>query len=90
MKPANYELFYYAYIGFAIGVAVFYLYLTLGGYVAPNYSVGGQTWNLAEVVAALFTAATIGVIYLRYRQEGEREASTAVSAKTAKRRERKR
>ncbi|MCI4465079.1 MAG: hypothetical protein JHC22_04735 [Thermoproteus sp.] len=71
-----YRYYYYAYIGFALGTAAFYLYATLGGYITPNFSVGGTSLNLAELVAAIFGATTIVALYLRYVEE---RAKTAVS-----------
>lgn len=84
-----YELYYYAYIGFALGVAVFYLYLTLGGYISPSVSIGSTSINLAELVAAIFGAATVFAMYLKYVEEG-RAASAARTQKPARKAKAKR
>ncbi|MGC9117521.1 MAG: hypothetical protein ACP5I3_00855 [Thermoproteus sp.] len=78
-----YRYYYYAYIGFAVGVAVFYLYATLGGYITPNISIGNTSLNLAEFVAAVFGAATILALYLRYVEE--EKAKAAAPQKPARR-----
>lgn len=69
--------YYYAYIGFALGVATFYLYMTLGGYISPAISLGNYSVNLAELVAAIFSAATIFAVYLKYVEEGGAKAAEA-------------
>ncbi|MEL9991655.1 MAG: hypothetical protein QXP98_06280 [Thermoproteus sp.] len=84
MAKFAYELYYYAYIGFALGVAVFYLYLTLGGYISPNVSIGSASINLAELVAAIFGAATVFAIYLKYVEESK-ATPTAQAQKPARR-----
>ena len=76
--------YYYAYIGFALGTAAFYLYATLGGYITPNFSVGGTSLNLAELVAAIFGAATIVALYLRYVEEERAKAAVPQPQKPAR------
>lgn len=78
-----FRYYYYAYIGFALGAAVFYLYMTLGGYISPTVSIGSYSVNLAELVAAIFGAATIFAIYLKYVEE-ERARAAAAPQKPAR------
>jgi hypothetical protein len=77
-------LYYYAYVGFALGVAVYFLYMTLGQYVAPSFTIAGQSINEAELVAAVYAAATIVVVYLRYVEEQRRAAEEAARAQPKK------
>lgn len=85
MAKSAYAVYYYGYIGFALAVAVYYLYLTLGGYIPPSVSIGGSSFNVAEVVAAVLAAATVFLIYVRHLEEGRREAEErAAPARPAK------
>ncbi len=88
LSESVFRYYYYAYIGFALGVAVFYFYMTLGGYISPAVSIGSYSVNLAELVAAIFGAATVFAVYLRYVEEGRAAEAQRTTRRTAERRRR--
>ncbi len=59
----------YVYSGFSLGVALYFLYLTIAGVRTPELRVGVYIVDLFLVVAILFAAFTLYVVYrLRERR----------------------
>jgi hypothetical protein len=56
----------------------------LGRVHNPQFSVGGTSLNLAELVAAIFGAATIVALYLRYVEEERAKAAVPQPQKPAR------
>jgi len=53
----------YAYAGFSLGVAAFFLYLAAAGLRTPDVPLGGYLVNLFDIVVLAFIAFTIYVVY---------------------------
>ncbi|AET33601.1 MAG: hypothetical protein ACPL3C_07065 [Pyrobaculum sp.] len=53
----------YAYAGFSLGVALYFLVLTALGLRTPDISIGAARVNLFVVVAAAFVIFTLYVVY---------------------------
>lgn len=59
----------YVYSGFSLGVALYFLYLTIAGVRTPELRLGVYIVDLFLVVAILFAAFTLYVVYrLRERR----------------------
>jgi hypothetical protein len=53
----------YVYSGFSLGIAIYFLYLTVVGLRTPDLSIGVVRINLFDVVVAAFVMFSLYVIY---------------------------
>lgn len=53
----------YAYAGFSIGVAVYFLYLVVAGLRTPEVTIGAFSINLFNFVAVAFIVFTLYVVF---------------------------
>lgn len=53
----------YAYAGFSLGVALYFLYLTAAGLRTPDLQIGAYVVNLVNFVVTAYIAFTLYVLY---------------------------
>lgn len=53
----------YVYSGFSLGIAIYFLYLTVAGLRTPDLSIGAVRINLFDVVVAAFVTFSLYVVY---------------------------
>ena len=53
----------YAYAGFSLGVAIYFIYLIVSGLRTPEVSVGAISVNIFNIIAIVFAIFTLYVIF---------------------------
>jgi hypothetical protein len=53
----------YVYSGFSLGIAIYFLYLTVTGLRTPDLLIGTTRINLFDVVVAAFVMFSLYVVY---------------------------